>query len=108
MRTTMPVTLPPDIAAFRAELVRQDLARNTRESYLNDLALFARWFEQTNGSAFAAAAVTPTDVREYRGFLTTAEQRSPATVNRRLAALRKFFPWANGAGRVRDLPTEDV
>ena len=44
--------------------------------------------------------MTPTDVRDYKAHLVTVEHRAPATVNRRLAALRKFFAWAKGDGRV--------
>src|SRR5262249_16197155 len=35
----------------------------------------------------------------------TVEQRSPATVNRRLYALRKFFHWAIAAGLAKEDPT---
>jgi integrase len=47
-------------------------------------------------------------VRDYKAHLVTVEHRAPATVNRRLAALRKFFAWAKGDGRVTELPTELV
>jgi integrase len=36
------------------------------------------------------------------------QQRLAATVNRKLAALRKFFVWAKGSGRISELPTEAV
>jgi site-specific recombinase XerD len=60
------------------------------------------------GEAFAAAAVTPTDLRDYRAYLRTVKRRAPATVNRRLAAPRCFFTWAKATGRTRELSTEDV
>src|SRR5439155_537726 len=53
-------------------------------------------------------AVTPTDVREYRGYLLNVERRQPSTVNRRLAALRKFFQWAKANALINELPTEQV
>src|SRR5918998_1301949 len=46
--------------------------------------------------------------REYRGYLRNAEQRRPATVNRRLAALRRFFHWARATGLAKELPTDNV
>ena len=52
--------------------------------------------------------MTPTDLREYRGYLRTVEQKQAATVNRRLAALRRFFGWAKGTGKIAELPTEQV
>src|SRR5918998_1726091 len=93
---------------FLQDLQRQETSPNTRRSYQLDLLHFASWFARAVGEAFSAAAVTPTDVREYRGHLITVEHRQPATVNRRLAALRRFFQWGKATGLVKELPTDDV
>ncbi len=100
--------LPPDVEAFLEDLRRQDASPATVRSYAADLRAFARWFPDASGEPFAAAAVTPTDLREYRGFLRTVEHKQAATINRRLAALRKFFVWAKGSGKIAELPTEQV
>src|SRR3954454_13519296 len=97
-----------DLTVFISELGRQEATANTVASYRADLALFARWFEATNGEAFGAAAVTPTDVREYRSYLQNVERRAPATINRKLAALRAFFRWAHATRRITESPTESV
>jgi integrase len=60
------------------------------------------------GEGFSPGAVTPTDVREYRGYLLNVEKRQPATVNRRLAGIRRFFQWAKAVGLAKELPTENV
>src|SRR4051812_45927260 len=101
-------TMTEELTLFLSELGRQEAAANTVASYRADLQLFARWFEATNGEAFSAAAVTPTDIREYRGYLQNVERRAPATINRKLAALRAFFRWAHGTKRVAESPTEAV
>src|SRR5919112_5805835 len=36
------------------------------------------------------------------------EKRQPSTVNRRLAALRRFFQWAKASGLAREMPTDNV
>src|SRR4051812_9628255 len=97
-----------ELTVFLNELARQEAAANTVASYRADLALFARWFDATNGEAFSAAAVTPTDIREYRSYLQNVERRAPATINRKLAALRAFFRWAHGTKRVVESPTAAV
>ena len=99
---------PPDLIAFVADLRRQEVAAKTVASYQSDLTGFARWFTDSTGEDFAAAAVTPTDVRDYKAHLRTIRRRQAATVNRRLAALRRFFGWAKATGRIRELPTEGV
>lgn len=95
-----------DIAGFIEELQRQEASPKTVANYQSDLLCFARWFEGSTVEAFAAPAVTPTDIRDYKSHLLNVENRKPATVNRRLAALRKFFQWAKAEGRVQDVPTE--
>src|SRR5829696_3508402 len=99
---------PQEVQAFLTDLARQEVASLTLTSYRSDLALFARWFTGTNAEPFTAAAVTPTDVRDYRAHLVSVEHRAPATVNRRLAALRKFFIWAKAERHITDIPTDSV
>jgi integrase/recombinase XerD len=97
-----------EIDRFLADLEREGAAPKTRASYRSDLTAFARWFEASTGEACAAAAVTRTDVRDHKAALLTIEDRKPATVNRRLAALRRFFAWAKAARLVAEPPTEGV
>src|ERR1700704_3709652 len=114
IRTAAPTTPapPPDtspaLALFVQALQRQEAATKTVVNYRSDLLCFARWFQGVNDEPFTAAVVTPTDLRHYRAYLVQEERRRPATVNPRLAALRKFFPWAKAPHRIQDLPTEAV
>src|SRR5436190_1759562 len=96
------------VGRFLQDLERQETSPKTRSSYRLDLLHFASWFARTVGESFSPEAVTPTDVRDYRSYLINVEQRQPATVNRRLAALRRFFQWAKAMGLAKELPTEDV
>src|SRR3712207_499189 len=104
----MTQTMTADATDFVTELARQEVAEKTVRSYGLDLLQFARWFEGSTGGAFRAAAVTPTDVRDYKAHLVAVERRQPASVNRRLAALRRFFLWAKAAGRCSEVPTDGV
>ena len=96
------------VGRFLADLERQETAPKTRTAYRLDLLHFASWFAQTVGETFKPEAITPTDVREYRGYLLNVEHRQPSTVNRRLAALRRFFQWAKAPGLAMELPTDNV
>src|SRR4051794_37194859 len=96
------------VGRFLRDLERQETSPQTRRAYQLDLLHFAKWFAQTVAETFSPEAVTPTDVRDYRGYLMSIEKRQPATVNRRLAALRRFFQWAKATGLVKELPTENV
>src|SRR5215212_2034621 len=96
------------VGRFLQDLERQETSPQTRHAYRLDLLHFASWFARTVGETFSPEAVTPTDVRDYRSHLINVEKRQPATVNRRLAALRRFFQWAKATGLVKELPTENV
>src|SRR3954471_11285471 len=93
---------------FLQDLERQETSPQTRQAYRLDILHFAGWFARTVGETFTPEAVTPTDVRDYRSHLINVEKRQPATVNRRLAALRRFFQWAKASGLAKELPTENV
>src|SRR5215210_3136471 len=103
-----PVDFDRLVGRFLQDLERQETSPKTRDAYRLDVLHFASWFTQTVGEAFSPEAITPTDVREYRGHLLTVERRQPATVNRRLAALRRFFQWAKALGLAKELPTDNV
>src|SRR4051794_18327902 len=96
------------VERFLKDLERQETSPKTRSAYRLDVLHFASWFARTIGESLSPEAVTPTDVREYRGYLINVEPRQPATVNRRLAALRRFFQWAKALGLAKELPTENV
>jgi integrase/recombinase XerC len=70
---------------------------------------FMAWFEKEHGQAPASAEITPLDIQQWKTWMNHRGW-TPATINRRLAALRVYFRWAqdnglclsNPAGRVRD------
>jgi site-specific recombinase XerD len=97
-----------ELALFLTELERREASLQTIRAYRQDLTTFGRFFQQTTGEAFTAAVVTPTDLREYRSFLLNVRHAAPATINRHLATLRKFFLWAKAQGWLRELPTDEV
>ena len=63
------------IGRFLQDLERQETSAKTRVAYRLELLHFASWFARTVGEGFSPEAVTPTDVREYRGYLLNVEKR---------------------------------
>lgn len=76
----------------------------TVSGYVADLGKFASWFEKTNGETMQLRDVTPVDVRDYKAHLQTVKKFKPATINRRLAALRSYFSWAIDEGVISEDP----
>src|SRR5688572_21792436 len=98
--------IPDKVLLFLADLERQEASPLTLRNYQSDLASFAGWFRTSLGEELSAKAITPTDIREYRSFLLNVQGRKAATVNRHLAAIRRFCHWAHGIGLIGELPTD--
>ena len=93
---------PGALEAFDQDLRRRAVAEKTREAYRSDSRQFADWA--------AARGVEPaqTDVRTLRRYAAGLSERgiAPATVARRLAALRGLFRSQMELGAREDNPAE--
>lgn len=96
MSDDRPLASQADIDAFIDAIWLEDgLAANTLAAYRRDLSAFALWLQapppgvSTGGQLCAA---TSADIESW--FAARHEESRPATANRRLAALRRFYAWA--------------
>lgn len=93
---------------FEEHLARLALASTTIVNYLADLKTFARWHADAKGAAYSLLELTPDDIREYRCHMQTNEEWAPATINRRLQAVRKFYSFAMETGLTESNPASEV
>ena len=93
---------------FEEHLARLALASTTIVNYLADLKTFARWHADAKGAAYSLLELTPDDIREYRCHMQTNEEWAPATINRRLQAVRKFYGFAMETGLTESNPASEV
>jgi integrase/recombinase XerC/integrase/recombinase XerD len=87
---------------FEQDLARRGAAEKTRRAYRIDLAQFARW---AAGRELEPASVDHRALRRYAASLSEQGQ-APATVARKLAALRGFFRAHVELGERGDNPAE--
>jgi integrase len=105
---TNTIDFPGLLEAFKRALHSEDTSKNTTSAYLSDLVHFVSWYAQTIG-IFQIDEITPTDIRACREFLQEQlPPTAPATINRRLAALRRFFSWAKENHLTESQPTERI
>ena len=97
MRTQPAAPDPAWLTAFLDDLAGADLAPATRRGYGYDLRHFLAWHANVQEGGFALARLGEYDLIAYRQHLLAAGRR-PATVNRRLDALRRLCRWARDAG----------
>ena len=79
-------------------LAESGLSELTVKNYVADLKHVASWVGRDGGGALLATSGE--DIEAYRLELVTARAHPPATVNRRLQAIRKFFRYALDRGLV--------
>jgi integrase/recombinase XerD len=102
-----PLREPIWLTEFLASLAREELSPATVRGYRYDLRHFLAWHDTVQPAGFALGRLTEFDLIAYRQHMLTAGRR-PATVNRRLEALRHFCRWARDAGTLRGDVAHDL
>lgn len=75
-------------------------------NYLADLRAFLRWSREAQDGSSLQLDVP--DIEAYCSYLRDTKNHAPATVNRRLQSLRKFYGLAVAKGWVSENPAEEV
>jgi integrase/recombinase XerC len=94
--------------------VEQDLASDTVRNYLSDLRQFAAFCESSWSEGeevaepFSPPGVTTPTITLYRSHLKNTLELKPATINRHLVSLKRYFGWAADEGLVGRDPAKAV
>jgi integrase/recombinase XerC len=92
----------------------QDLATDTVRNYLSDLRQFAAFCEiswtegEEAGESFSPSGVTTPTITLYRSHLKNALELKPASINRHLISIKRYFGWATDEGLVSRDPAKAV
>ena len=98
---------PGWMAPFLASLASDDLAPATLRGYRYDLRHFLAWHRTVQDRPFTLEGLAEYELIAYRQHMVAAGRR-PATVNRRLDALRRLCRWARGTGALAADAAHDV
>jgi len=93
--------------ALLASLARDDLAAATLRGYRCDLRNFFKWHQSVQDGGFAIKGLAEYELIAYRQHMVAAGRR-PATINRRLDALRRLCRWAQSTGSLAADAARDV
>ncbi len=88
----------------------EDLSAITIRNYLSDLHQFIAWCESSwhevhEDCSFTPQAVAPPLLIRYRAYLQTTLWLKPATVNRALMSLKRYFAWVSKTSMIQSDPT---
>lgn len=90
--------LQDTLVQYADYLVESGLSELTVKNYVADMKHLASWVAGNDGSS--VLITSGDDIESYRLDLVTVKAHPPATVNRRLQAIRKFFRYALERGLV--------
>jgi integrase/recombinase XerD len=103
------------LAPYVAHMLdEQDLSTASRRNYASDLRQFAAWCEHSWGEGqddlppFTPTAISTPTMTTYRTYLQTVVNLRPATINRHLVSLKRYFSWAVDIGVVARDPSRVV
>ena len=92
----------------------QDLAADTVRNYLSDLRQFAAFCESSwsegeeHSEPFSPSGVTTPTITLYRSHLKNALELKPASINRHLISIKRYFGWTVDEGVVSRDPSKAV
>src|SRR5207237_393858 len=90
----------------------EDLTAVTIRNYLSDLRQFAAWCESIwkqgheEERPFLPTAVTTPTITDYRTYLQHTLHLKPASVNRSLISLKRYFAWATEREQLKRDPAK--
>lgn len=93
---------------FEVHLKSSALAPATVVNYMADLRAFLRWGERTGGEDYSPLGLDATYIQAYCSYLQQTKNHVPATVNRRIQAMRKFYDFAIEQGWTAANPASEV
>ncbi len=92
------------LAQYKQTLCEQeDLTLASVRNYLSDVRHFMAWYEVRearrattiqDSRGFDLQAITTPTLTHYRTYLQTTQRQKPASVNRSLISLKRYFGWA--------------
>jgi len=103
------------LAVYEAWMREQEaLATASIRNYVSDLSHFIAWYEQRatqvagdTGVLFSPSEITTAELLRYRDVLQEREQK-PASINRALLSLKRYFHWACSQQLVSSDPSVPV
>lgn len=85
---------------FKLFLENQQLREKTIYEYTTAVERFFAWYEQSQGEKLDdLSKLNEEDLLTYRSYLLSVQKLKPETINKNLAALRKWLRWLQGKGK---------
>jgi integrase/recombinase XerC len=92
------------VLKFQNWLTDEGKGAKTLTTYIHALTEMANWYTKVEGLAFSPTEVTTLHLRQFISHLDEELKQSPATINKKIAALKTFFKFAGETGIISHNP----
>lgn len=79
------------LGRFQSWLENEGKDEKTIIAYLHSIGFLKDWYEERTGEAFEPGNITPLDLHDWKSYMETVRRYSPSTVNKHVAAIKKFW-----------------
>jgi integrase/recombinase XerC len=86
---------------FEKVLIKQDLSKRTIDGYLYDIRAFMAWLKDFYQDDIELTNVKTNDLQAYREYLVKIKRHKPASINRRIQALKRFYNGISTTSKAR-------
>jgi site-specific recombinase XerD len=94
---------------FEKMLIKQDLSKQTINGYLYDVRAFLAWLKDFYQDDIEFTKVKTNDLQAYREYLVKVKRYKPASINRRIQAIKRFYNWISTTSKIRfDHPAKNI
>ena len=104
----IPTETEEAIGCFEAALATRDGSEHTVRGYVSDMRRFAQWYHERHPHASLTQEAVSADLYAYRDHMVDELRCKPATINRHLQSLRRFFRHLCRDGARKTNPAADV
>jgi site-specific recombinase XerD len=96
------------VSEYLAHLTIQSISVATQRASRSDLTRFGTWWETKYQQPFDLRYVVDRDLRSWKQQRQQDDGAAPATINRNLSTLRRFFSWAVEQHLLVENPTRGI
>ena len=93
---------------FKQFLVSQDLAPISVKGYIQDILYFNKWLDTIHQTDASLINVAISDLQAFRESLSKLKRQKPATLNRRVQVLKRFYQWCLQTKMMNHNPAETL
>lgn len=86
------------IDSFQCYLQEEGKRHRTIQEYVASVVALEKWVVERTGENFNPDFLTSRDLHEWVSFMQTVEKLAPATINKRVAAIKVYWSYLVQAG----------